>query len=66
MKAHFEKESYFENESCYLYHLMNYLNSGDEVRSRPDTEDGENVSVTRPMLYESQRSEMQLQDTLEQ
>jgi len=40
--------------------------TGDEVRSRPDTEDGENVSVTRPMLYESQRSEMQLQDTLEQ
>ena len=36
-----------------------------EVRSRPDTED-ENVSVTRPMLYESQVSEMQLQDTLEQ
>lgn len=35
----------------------------DEVRSRPDTED-ENVSVTRPMLYE--RSEMQLQVTLEQ
>ena len=37
--------------------------TADEVRSRPDTED-ENISVTRPMLYE--RSEMELQVTLEQ
>ena len=36
--------------------------TADEVRSRPDTED-ENISVTRPMLYE--RSEMELQVTLE-
>lgn len=36
----------------------------DEARTRPESADDENVSVTRPMLYE--RSEMQLQVTLEQ